>query len=587
VHETVEGSKNSPFVRLARDQGDSLSEHALPTRFDTGDLPRNGWAGFRPYFVAVASTAVAAGIHWLCNPFYRAHHLFLFFTLSNYFLAWSYGWRPACTGMLLGLAATAYFFASLRGEFELTMTEYQSGILAYLVVTGVGIAMTEARRNAQHRTEVKAKQLMEEIAAHKITQENLRLTNSTLEAKVRERTTELTEINSRLREQIATRQEIESKLRGSEQRLIEAQRVSQIGSWEWNFRTNVLNWSDEQFHLHGLVPRESDFTYDDAMAYLLPEDAKRVRQVVDKALSDRRPFSYDYRVRLPDGSIRFMHGKGKLFLGDDGEPVRIAGTAQDITERKQIEAEWDALHQQVVASREKFRVISGRLILAQEEERRKLAGELHDEIGQVLTAVSLSIEVTKGIVDQAARARLDECLAVVDRAIDQVRNLSLNLRPAMLDVMGIESALRWFIGRQEKMTGLKIELHSSMVGQRAPADVETACFRVVQEAITNVTRYAEARSVRVELTRNGPELLLAVQDDGIGFDVAASRQRATTGSTFGLLGMEERIRHLGGNFEIDSVLGRGTTVHVRLRSAWKESLPQERSHDEGNPRPPG
>lgn len=234
------------------------------------------------------------------------------------------------------------------------------------------------------------------------------------------------------------------------------------------------------------------------------------------------------------------------------------------TARKQIEAERVKLHQQVLANREQLQTLSRGLIQAQEEERRRLAGELHDEIGQLLTAVSLSIEVTKETLNTTARARLEESRAAVDRAIDQVRNLSLNLRPAMLDVMGLESALRWFVNRQEEMTGLEIELHSSMAGMRVASDLETACFRVVQEAMTNVARHAQARTVHIELARKGPDLLLSIRDDGIGFDVAAARRRATSGGSFGLLGMAERVRLLGGAFEIESASGQGTVTRVRF-----------------------
>ena len=112
--------------------------------------------------------------------------------------------------------------------------------------------------------------------------------------------------------------------------------------------------------------------------------------------------------------------------------------------------------------------------------------------------------------------------------------------------------LRWFVDRQATALGIKIELISSLDDKRVAPELETACFRIVQEALTNVARHARAGSVRIELTRNSTALLLSIRDDGTGFDVAAAHQRATTGGSFGLLGMEERVRPLGGYFEIDS-----------------------------------
>jgi signal transduction histidine kinase len=167
-------------------------------------------------------------------------------------------------------------------------------------------------------------------------------------------------------------------------------------------------------------------------------------------------------------------------------------------------------------------------------------------------------------VDEAGRGRLDESRAVVDRAVKQVRSVSLNLRPPMLDDIGLESALRWFVDQQVNETGLKMDLVSSLGGKRVAPEFETACFRIVQESLTNVARHARARTVRIELARKDSNLLLSIQDDGIGFDVAASRQCAKSGGSFGLLGMEERTCLLGGEFEIESASGQGTVTRVRF-----------------------
>jgi PAS domain S-box-containing protein len=369
---------------------------------------------------------------------------------------------------------------------------------------------------------------------------------------------------SKIARDITNNIEAEEKLRRSEHRLAEAQRVAHIGSWELDLNTKELTWSDEHFRLFGLDRREGGIRYEEAMACLLPEDAAQVHQIIDQTMRARRPFKCDYRVRLPDGAIRFLQGRGEFILGVDGQPVKMVGTVQDITERKQIEAERENNYQQVLSNREQLRVLSRGLIQAQETERRRLAGELHDEIGQVLTAVSLSLELTKGTVDEGARGRLEESMAIVDRAIDQIRGMSLNLRPAMLDVMGLESALRWFVGQQMNANGTKIEFVSTLAGKRVSPELETACFRIVQETLTNVARHAQAHLVRVELTLSSTELILSIQDDGAGFDVATARLRATTGGSFGLLGMEERARLLGGSCEIDSAIGCGTTVRVRL-----------------------
>ena len=248
----------------------------------------------------------------------------------------------------------------------------------------------------------------------------------------------------------------------------------------------------------------------------------------------------------------------------DGTVVGGTAAALEITEYKRLEREREALYKQVLANREELLRMSRRLIQSQEEERRRLAGELHDEIGQVLTAVSLNLQSTSSLADEVVKGQLKDSLAIVDRAIDQVRSMSLDLRPAMLDLMGLESALRWFVDRQKTATGIQIELVSALNDQRILPELETAYFRIVQESLTNVARHANARTVRIEIGRSGGQLVLFIQDDGIGFDVRAARSSSMTGRSFGLLGMEERVRLLNGVFQVDSEIGRGTTVQARL-----------------------
>jgi signal transduction histidine kinase len=222
------------------------------------------------------------------------------------------------------------------------------------------------------------------------------------------------------------------------------------------------------------------------------------------------------------------------------------------------------LHREVVQSRQLLEVLSRRLLEAQETERRHLAHELHDEIGQVLTAVNLNLESLRARVDRRAWPRLDESVEVVNRAIEQVRDLSLDLRPAALDLLGLESALRSHVTRQAARGGLALEFVSTLAGRRPPPALETVCFRVVQEALTNVLRHARASHCRVRLAMTDDTLDVSVTDDGVGFDVAAARERALRGEGYGLLSMLERVQLVAGRIRIDAAPGRGTTIEVRF-----------------------
>ncbi|MGD0087756.1 MAG: PAS domain S-box protein [Verrucomicrobiota bacterium] len=251
----------------------------------------------------------------------------------------------------------------------------------------------------------------------------------------------------------------------------------------------------------------------------------------------------------------------------DGSKV-IQCNIRNITERKQAEAK----------RREyslKLQVLSRRLVEAQETERRNIARELHDEIGQALTVIQLNLQVMLQAPDtQALAPRLNESLKVVERVLEQVQDISLDLRPSILDDLGLEPALRWYTDRQAALVELKVGFHADRLEQRLDPVIETECFRVAQEALTNVVRHAQAKAVTVELRQEDGQLHLCVCDDGIGFDVATIREKAVRGASLGLLSMEERAVLAGGRLEFNSVPGRGTEVHAWFPLNWQTPPPE-------------
>jgi two-component system sensor histidine kinase UhpB len=207
--------------------------------------------------------------------------------------------------------------------------------------------------------------------------------------------------------------------------------------------------------------------------------------------------------------------------------------------------------------------LSRQILEVQEAERREIARELHDEIGQTLTAIKINVQgVQRLIRDEAGRKRLDEVVELAGQTLDQVRGMSLNLRPSQLDDLGLEAAVRWNAGRQVAAAGMVLHFQSALGNGRLPGTVETACFRVSQEALTNVVRHAAASNVWVTLAVEDNKVELMVRDDGCGFDPVAKRQRAHGGASFGLLGMEERAKLTGGNLQIEAPAEGGTTVRA-------------------------
>jgi PAS domain S-box-containing protein len=264
----------------------------------------------------------------------------------------------------------------------------------------------------------------------------------------------------------------------------------------------------------------------------------------------------EWRHRMKDGSviIAAVHGVDAEL---DGRAVRLC-LAEDITERKRTE---QVLHEYA----QRLQELSRRLLHVQEAERRVLAKELHDEVGQSLTAVKLNLHAMKKLVaDKAATERLGDSLEIVELTISQIRDRALDLRPSVLDDLGLVPALDWYVKRQAKRGECAICLDAQSLTERAPAQVEIACFRVVQEAVNNALRHGHPKRIDVALSRKHDRLRLTVRDDGRGFAVILAIERSRGGGGLGLLGMRERAELIGGEFSLRSAPGEGAEICVEF-----------------------
>lgn len=352
---------------------------------------------------------------------------------------------------------------------------------------------------------------------------------------------------------ITERKLADEKLKQSEKLLAAAQQLAHIGSWEWNIEENKVGWSEEMCRIYGVQPHEFDGSYEAFLERVHPEDREKVKKIVGESLRLKEPFAYEHRIVLPDGGIRFLEARGEVVVDEKGNIIQMVGTGQDITERKRAH---EALH-----------ALARRVVEAQEEERRRIARELHDDVCQRLTATKLHMEAVEeeypkrklAVFKQFKRTRRQ-----ITGLINEIRRISANLRPSTLDDLGLVKALQVLCREFEQANSIRVRFASQGIMQNGTdVQVETTIYRIAQEALANVSKHARARRVEVQLERKSDALALTIRDNGKGFEFKSQPQRKDW-SGFGLINMKERAMLIGGAFKLDSTPRKGTTVHVEV-----------------------
>ncbi len=264
---------------------------------------------------------------------------------------------------------------------------------------------------------------------------------------------------------------------------------------------------------------------------------------------ESKAFSGEYE--LPVGS------KGRWYIA---RVVPLEGAKRGAVVSHSDETDRMISHVALQDANKRLQVLSKRTLAIQEEERRAISRELHDDIGQTASALKIGLHrLAQGVADPASLTA--ECIGKADAVLEKLRQLSLDLRPPQLDQLGLEDALRWLAERQGGTTGLAIKCKfTGLENRRPPAALESTCYRIAQEALNNATRHAQAKNVLVSVESDGHLLKLGVHDDGVGFDEEAARQQVLKTGSMGLIGMEERAQLAGGRLKVRSVPGGGTTV---------------------------
>lgn len=314
----------------------------------------------------------------------------------------------------------------------------------------------------------------------------------------------------------------------------------------WQVLDRTVSWSDAErnrlryrFYLEEVVPRRT------AMLQI----ADRIGEVNEEGLSRA-----EERLAFSSGALRrsLLFTFGITLAG--GLALALLTIGYTIRLERELERR---LHENADAKAD-LQELSSRLLRAQEDERRVLARELHDEVGQSLSAILMetgNAECADG--EKELATHLTSIKTLAEKTANEVRDLALLLRPSMLDDFGLLPALNWHGREMAKRTGLKIVISADEAADRLPDEHTTCIYRMVQEAVNNAVRHAHARTIEVVVRREAERVLFSVQDDGAGFDTRVVRG-------LGLLGMEERVRRLGGQLRLDSQPGRGTRVSAEL-----------------------
>jgi PAS domain S-box-containing protein len=347
------------------------------------------------------------------------------------------------------------------------------------------------------------------------------------------------------------------KLRKSETQLKAAQRIAQMGSWEWDLASNCLHWSQELYRIYGVNPAEQ-FSFEKFIELVHPDD----RRLVQSFFELKRMFSIEHRIVRPDAETRFIQIRAEVVSDSEGTPISLMGIAQDVTDRKRAD-------EQLRSSREQLRALSAHLQFIREEERSRIAREVHDELGQVLTALKMDLSLLNHkLLESSAilpRKMLYEEIKSMSKKVDitikSVRKIVTELRPEVLDHLGLKSAIEWQAQEFQARSGIDCKLDPHMESiEMNDRDGETAIFRILQEALTNIARHSGASKVEIFLNKEDGEITMEVRDNGRGISDAD----LSKSSSFGLLGMRERALFLGGDLEVKGNPGFGTSVKVQI-----------------------
>jgi PAS domain S-box-containing protein len=346
---------------------------------------------------------------------------------------------------------------------------------------------------------------------------------------------------------ITERKRQETILRNSEERFRMAVHAGKMFAYEWDAATDILVRSAESTKILGIDEKEH-LTGQQVFSRVHPDDRERLGAAI-AALSPERPYlQVNYRVIRPDESVIWVERNSKAHFDEQGKMLRVVGMVADITERKRAE--------------EALSSARTKLIEVQEQERTRIARELHDDIGQRLALLIVELDQLRNAADLPAevRGRVGDLRKQSSEMAADIQSLSHEMHSSKLEYLGVAAAMKSFCREFGEKQKVEVDFKTYDLPAPLPRDISLCLFRVLQEALHNSAKHSGAGSFEVRLWGAPDELHLTVRDSGAGFDSEAAKESRG----LGLISMEERLNLLNGTFSIDSQPNRGTTIHARV-----------------------
>jgi len=301
---------------------------------------------------------------------------------------------------------------------------------------------------------------------------------------------------------------------------------------------------------------------------VFPDLPQKWRDVHQEALVGKVSSAEDDPFPREDGTVDWTRWECRPWYEADGSIGGIIIYTEVITERKEEEKEKELLLKQVQQANERLKFLTRELINSQEEERKRISRELHDELGQALTAITLDLKIIERALDpetdQVIAQRISETRVIADEIDQKISELALDLRPSLLDDLGLIPTINWYVERYAKRAEVEIKLEVNDQEKRLSSEIETALYRIIQEALTNVARHARAKKVKLRLDQQPETVTLTIEDDGRGFDLDELQNTGSSPQGLGLTGMKDRLSLLGGRLDIQSKPGEGTRIEIEI-----------------------